>query len=143
MSDLTYEQANDEMLTLFKTAWETDDYASTFQIYYESVDQERPVGEQPLCRIWIRHASGQQRSLGGRGQRKFDRRGQVQIEILTPTGKGLSDSYRLAKVAADAFEGQRTPGGIWFRNVRISERGTDGIYLQMAVFADFVYDEVK
>lgn len=136
---LTFEQANDELLHLVSTAW----YPTTYRIFYESIDTEQLHDRNPFCRVWIRHASGGQRTLGGKGNRMFQRRGNLQIEVSAPVGKGLSESYQLAKVLTDAIEGHTTPGGIWFRNVRINERGSDGTYTTVAVFAEFVYDEVK
>lgn len=133
------EQAYDELLSMFKTGWEVTGHAA----HFEGLDLEKSVGQDPYARVWIRHSGGGQVSMGGVGNRMFERRGSIQIEIASPTGNGLSESYQLAKVAADVFEGKSSPGGIWFRNVRWRERGESGGFNHVLVTADFIYNDVK
>lgn len=137
---LTYAEARDEILAVFKTAWDTTSY----QAFYDDVRQQRGDTESPWASVHLRHASGGQATLSGEtGSRTFARTGNITTQIFTPSGKGLQDAYALAKVVSDAFEGANTPGGAWFRNVRLNEVGRDGQFFQLNVIVDFSYDEIK
>lgn len=133
----TYDQAYDLMMALFKAAWDTTGH----EIFWENVENKRETDNTAFARIDISHSIGSQATLGGPA-RSFRRVGAITIRIYTQAGKGLQESYQLAKVAADAFEGKST-GGIWFRNVRINEVGRQGAYYQLNVVVDFEYDEIK
>jgi hypothetical protein len=41
----------------------------------------------------------------------------------------------------DVFQGKSTPGGVWFRDVRLLETDAEGHWSQVNVVADFTYDE--
>jgi hypothetical protein len=136
----TFEQARDDILTLFKTAWDT----TTYPAVYEDTKGDRPASDTPFARPRIRHTTGGQASLsGGLGTSRFERIGFLLVAIYTPQGSGLTNAYSLAKIVADAFEGTASPNGVWFRNVRINEIGPDGDFFVTNVVVDFVYDEVK
>lgn len=134
----TYEEAYDLMMTLFKTAWD----GTGHRAFYENIENDRETDDTAFAHVSISHASGFQATLGGTGSRIFRRTGVITIMIYTQAGKGLQESHQLAKVAADAFEGQST-GGIWFRNVRINEIGREGAFYQTNVIVEFEYDETK
>lgn len=137
---LTFAQARDEILTLFKTAWD----ATGHEAFYEDVKKQRDNTQDPWAWVILRHATGGQTALNGNaGERMFSRLGFVQVSVYTAIGGGLQDSYDLAKVVADAYEGASTSGGVWFRNVRINEIGRDGEFFIVNVIVDFEYDEVK
>lgn len=136
---VTFEQATDEILILFKAAWDT----TTFDAFYENVADDRDDSEDPYCQVWIRHTAGAQRTMGAPGGRRFNRTGILLVQLYCPSGKGLQESYRLAKVLADAFEGSRTPGDVWFRNTKIDERQRDGNFRRLDFTTEFSYDEIK
>ena len=136
---LTFEQAYDDILKMINVAWATTGY----KIYFESVQDEREAETLPFCRVWVRHAGGGQKTLGGEGNRLFDRRGFLRIEVYSRITNGLQESYQLAKVASDAYEGRSSDNGVWFRRVRISEMGKDGIFNRVDVIVDFEYHEMK
>ena len=136
---LTYEQANDDMLTLLKTAWDPTGYT----MHWEGVRDQRDTDMSPWATVVVRHATGQQDTLGGVGSRQFLRLGTMVVTINTPSSSGLSEGYNLAKVVADAYEGISSPNGVWFRNVRINELGREGTFFQINVVVDFEYYETK
>lgn len=137
---LTYSEARAEIAEAFTTAWKNAN--PTFPIAYE--DAAAPGAFTPWARFSLRHNRGEQEALANPlGSRLFFRDGILLVQIFTPSGEGLTRSYDLAKVAADAFEGRKTPGGVWFRSVRIREVGPDGNWYQLNVTADFQYNEVK
>lgn len=137
---LTHQQARDEILDVFKAAWDPTGY----DVHYEDVRKQRNKDEEPWAIVTLKHASGFQATLSGAvGSRTFARLGFLTVQIFTPNGKGLQEAYDLAKVVSDVFEGTSTPGGVWFRNVRLNEVGRDGEFFQLNVIVEFRYDEVK
>lgn len=133
---LTFTEARDEILTLFRTAWEAQPTPPS--LFYWDVEQEDPTGEI-WARITVRHNIGGNDAIGNR---LFVREGVITLQIFTRFGEGLVNADATAKVAVDAFQGKSTPGGVWFRNVRYTEIGQDGEWFQSQVLADFEYTEV-
>lgn len=137
---LTHETAVDEMLSMFKTAWDT----TGFPAHYEEIRSDRSDTSLPWATTRIRHVTSHQSSLNGNiGQRRFTHLGYFTVQIFVPSGKGLQEAYRLAKVVSDAFEGVSSPSGIWFRNVTPREVDRDGAFFQQNVIIEFNYDEVR
>lgn len=152
MTGLTFEQARDYILDKFKLAWDTNsptvNGGSAPDVEYQNIAPEKAhlgKGNKAWARATVRHATGEQRSMGTPGNRIFTRRGVVTIQIFTPAGKqGLVLADRLGKVAVDAFEGEETStGDVWFRNVTYREVGVDGNWFQVNALAEFEYDAVK
>lgn len=137
----TYAQAVDDILGLFKVAWDTTGYTAI----YTNVAGDTPDDEEdPWARVTIQHTDGGQGSLtGGLGTTRWTRFGILTVQLFVPSGEGLSEAHTLGKLVTDAFEGVSTTNGVWFRNVRINEIGPDGEWYQVNVLVDFTYDEVK
>jgi len=140
---LTYRQARDDMLKLITDAWTTAN--PTYPMVYDDLGEPQiPKTELPWCRVTIKHNQGEQETLGSpMGGRLFYRDGLLTVQIFAPRGQGLTVGYDLAKVAADAFEGQASANGVWFRTVRLREVGPDGNWFQINVIAEFQYSEAK
>ena len=137
---LTYNEAKDEIFSLFKAAWDMTGHP----VHWQEVKKSRSKSEDAFAMISIRHAAGFQSTLGSSvGTTRFSRIGFTTIQIFVAAGKGLQEAYVLAKVASDAFEGVSTPGGVWFRNLRLNEVGKNGQFFQLNVVAEFNYDEIK
>lgn len=136
---MTFEEANDSIQGMIKRAWGF----TGRDIFYVSIPKDRMKGREPFLRISIHHQGGGQRTLGGRGERRFERTGFVMAQIYTPAAKGLQESYQLAKVISDAIEGNDSPEGVWFRRLRINEVGVDGMFNILNVIFDFDYHEQK
>lgn len=139
MSNLTFEEAIDDMQEMVLDAWTPTGH----KVFWESVDADRETDDTAWLISTIRHVTGRQQTLGGVGGRAFQRTGIIFLQIYTRVGKGLQESYQLAKVLVDAFEGKSSPNGVWFRNVRINEVGKDGTFSQTNVTVEFQYNEVK
>jgi hypothetical protein len=136
---LTYEEAVNSILSVFKTSWDSTGY----NVHYENTREERGSTSDPFAEIELRHFDSKQTTMGGTGNRHFERKGMALIKISTPSGKGLSESYILAKVVSDAYEGITSSEGVIFRNVRLNELGHNGPFLEMLVLVDFEYFELK
>ncbi len=139
---LTPDAAYDEILTFFKDVWD----ATTWLALYENVPGDKPEAGSldPWARVQVRTVTGNQASLSGDlGTLRWDRGGNVIIQIFVPLGEGLSEAKQLVKIVLDAYEGVTTPNGVWFRNARQNEVGSDGVWHQTNVIVDFTYDEIK
>ena len=139
MSNLSFEQAVDDMQAMVLAAWTPTGH----KIFWEAVEADRETDDTAWAVSTIRHVAGRQETLGGIGNRAFQRTGIIFLQIFTRVGNGLQESYQLAKVMADGFEGKSSPNGVWFRNVRINEAGKDGTFSQTNVTIEFQYNERK
>lgn len=139
MSNLTFEQAVDDMQAMVLATWTPTGH----KLFWESVEDSREIDDTAWAVSTIRHVAGRQKTLGGVGNRAFQRTGIIFLQIFTRVGNGLHESYQLAKVMSDAFEGKSSLNGVWFRNVRINEAGKDGAFSQSNVTVEFQYNEVK
>lgn len=140
MNSLTYKEAVDDINAMIKIVGDSEG----FPIHWDNKRTTNSMTtEQPYVAFLIRHAGGQQTSLGGVGQRTFLRVGTAIARVFTPTGKGLSSAYILAKSIVDAYEGVHSPNGVWFRNVRIQEIGKEGQFHELQVLIEFEYNEIK
>lgn len=146
----TIEVARDEIAQLFLDAWNAATLSSGLRVLFDDRPENVPTaastdGNPPAwARLTIRHTSGSQATLAGAdGRSRWRRNGVVTVQIFAPFGTGLSISDKLAMIALAAFEGQATASGVWFRNARLQEIGSDGPWFQVNVSAEFEYDEVR
>lgn len=142
----SFKEAHDEIMGVFKAAWDTTGYPVIWPNLAGAVGDQiatAPTGHIPYARISVRHLMGDETIGVVGGQRRYERRGMVIVQIFTPAGSGMDKAYDLAKTVADAFEGVVSGAGVWFRNVKIEEFGVVENTFQVNVFANFVYDEVK
>jgi len=140
----TLDQARDEVLTVFKTAWELDATSQNIPVLYWDVADDIP-DSGAWVRISMRHLGGRQATLrGATGERRYRYTGIVTVQVFTPFSEGMVLNDALATIAKNAFEGVTTdPGRVILRNVRINEIGPDGQWFNTNVLADFEYDEVR
>ncbi len=136
----TFAQANDEILSFFKTAWDTTGHPAL----YENVAGSPPTTQIPWARASLRFGPGENASLADpTGKQRFTRSGILTIQIFIPNGEGLSLGYTLSKIVADAFEGKATASHVWFRRVGTTPVGSSAEWYQFNVSIAFTYDEVK
>jgi hypothetical protein len=142
----TYMQAIDDILTKFKTAWDT----TGFEVIYPDVPLtaaqtaliEGTGDLEPWCRVTIRHGSRRQKTLGADpNSRIFDNNGIAFFEVYTTTGDGGVLAYQLSEVVRNAFEGISTPNGVWFRDCVAEETGLEGMWSRRNVTCAFEYDD--
>lgn len=149
MSNLTFTEARDEIHTLFKTAWDAGVETTGQPVLYADSKTQVPTTNDAdsnpdlWAKITVQHNGGGQGTLGGKGGRCFDRFGVVTVQVFTPLGTGLSIGDNVYKIVVDAYEGQTTPGGVWFRNVAVNEIGPEGEWFQTNITSDFEYEEQK
>ena len=139
----TFEQAYDEVLTTFKTAWDVPGHPVDYPNVTPTLTVPPAGDSSPWARVTITGLPPSARSLTGLSTARYTRNGLLIVQIFVPLGEGLAEAYNLSKIVADAFEGVHTPRQVWFRNVRVQEIGPDGEWFQTNVLVDFTYDEVK
>lgn len=149
----TTTEARDEILGLFKAAWDANTPAinggSVVEVRWQGVDAGTPpAADEPFARITIKHGPSGQTTFGAVGARRFTRFGIVTVQIFDPVSKGggLVFLDQASNIAKNAFEGVGTASGIWFRDVTIKEidhSNKYGPWQQFNVLADFQYDEVR
>lgn len=139
----TFTVARDEIVDHFVTAWSAQTPPVPVLLYGDK-HTDLPDNDA-WARLTVNHNLADAVTVGGEtGNRRFRRFGLVQVQIFTPSNMGLAIADTFAKVALDAFEGQKTQEDrVHFRNVRMIEVGQDGAWFQTNVIADFDYDEVK
>ena len=135
-----YQEARDSIFEILKQGWAT----TGFPILWPDVVADIPTTRAPWARVLLKHSLGYQATLSGStGQQRFSREGFIIVQIFTPNGEGSTRGYTLSKVVSNIFEGKSTENGIWFRNIRVNEVGSDSNWFQINVICDFIYDEVK
>lgn len=140
-------EADKEMAELFHQAWEvTAGYACD----WPNMKAEKDHAETETWARWaLDYVAGRQTSMGGDGGRKFGKTGLIYISVFTPLGSGLTNARQASQIAVSAYEGERTPGDVWFRNVRIESEGhgqgtgRNKSWWTTLVVAEFIYDYLR
>lgn len=142
MSTLTYSDAYDEVMALAKAAFDAVPITS---VHYPDMEFTIPAGDTAWARIAYDLISAGPASMAdATGRKRFRRSGLLSIQLFHPLGGGSTDAWNAAKVVADAFEGQTTAGGVWFRDLTgPSPIGASGGFSQTNLAVAFEYDEVK
>lgn len=149
---MTNTAARDEMFALLRTKWVAEAPAVvgggyTPDLQWPGVAYSPPPNNRAFGRVSLLTTTGRQSSLASAGGvRRWERRGVLIVQCFGPlsVGNAYDIAERLATIARNAFEGQTTPGGVWFRDCRTTDVGPDkdGWFGVNAV-AEFIYDEVK
>lgn len=142
MSSLTFDEAYDEILAMFRGGWIN---SAGFPVFYEDVADDRKASDDPFAKVFVNFGESRQIGYGGgqEGIRLYSRAGDLRCELHTLAGNGLLDSLRLVKVITDTFEGKRTPGGVWFRSINVVDIGRNGAFRITDVAVMFNFDERK
>lgn len=108
-------------------------------------DARKPRSDKPWARVTVNHNVSPQRTFGEPGNRRFERLGILTVQVFSPMSleQGLTLGEDLAVVARDAYEGNTTPSGVWFRNTKLQEVGPSDPWWQINVSTEFQYDELK
>ena len=139
---LTYEQARGETFEAFRDAWTGGGFALS-NVAWPDLEFTIPAGNVPWARVSFDIVTSGQDGFGI-GTRKFRRSGLLAVQLFTPLGGGSTDAMNLAKIVTDAFEGQRTAGGVWFRSISgPTSVGASGGFNQTNLAVAFEYDEIK
>jgi len=132
-------QARDEIVALFKAAWDADEDSCDVPVIWTGVR-----GEIPDSGSWVRvTVNFDDEGPASISKVHFKTTGTVIIQIFTPHDDGNVQADILQHIAKKAFRGKTTsPGAVWFRRVRPTAVGQDGQWFQTNVLADFEYEEI-
>lgn len=134
---MTPDQARDEMLAVFKAAWDTTGLGVT----YTDVPGSVPSADEAWARVTLRHADGGQTGFGATEVKKYTNSGALTVQVFAPVGDGSTEAYRLAQLLLLAFSQAR--GSVWYRRMRIREAGADGAFEQINFITEFTYDDQR
>lgn len=149
---MSYEYISDavaDMFNLFRDIWK-DEYDNPLPVEVPGMDFD--TADLTPVEVWARwrcdHSAeqGQASLAGGNGKRKWQRDGLISIELNTPPNSGVTQAYELAEVVLKAYQGKRTAGDAWFRNVRVVESSpqeNSGVWYKIYVFAEFTYEQIS
>lgn len=146
---ITQSEARDEIFAIFTNAWSAGSAAVTTYIpkieYQGLQSRNTPDTAKHWCRISIQTVSENQASFArNAGEKKFTAFGLVYVQIFSPHSEnnGFQKGLLLGQVAKNAFRGESTPGGVWFRNVRINELSPEDSFHRLNVVAEYEHDEL-
>lgn len=133
---MTPDAARDEMLAVFKAAWD----ATGYHVAWSDNAAGAPPDEEPWARVTVRHADGMQGALSNAvGARLQTYVGTLWVDLYVPKGQGVTMGYTLARLVIEAYRAAR--GAVWYRRLRFQEAGDDGAFSRVIVLIDFTYDD--
>jgi len=136
----SYLEARDSIFEAIYGIWQPTGY----DIQWPDKVFSKPDEQVPFARVTLNHEDGYQASLvNHHGQRIWERRGTLFVQIFTPLGQGNDEAYGLAKMLIDMLQKLYTSAGVMCRNVRLNEVGQEDYdFFQVNVVADFTYEEI-
>lgn len=133
---MTPNDAKDEMLLVFRTAWPVELFAR----YPDVAEMQKPSSAVSWARVDLKHADGGVSSLANAaGHTLHTARGTLWVQVFAPMGDGGVAGYTLAKTVLDAYRAAR--GGVWYRKHRLRDVGPDGAWHRTDFLVDFTYDD--
>jgi hypothetical protein len=135
----TLAEARDAISSLVTTAW--TGAAGAAPLLYENLDaQEPPAGTALWGRLSVQFDEATRASLGNDGGALFRRRGRLYVQIFVPHGKDVTPALTLAETLVRGIEKPGHTGNVWFRDVGAEQIGSDSVYWQINIRADFQFD---
>ncbi len=136
-------QAKDEMLEVFKTAWDADPVSTGLIIKYPDVLGPIPSSNDAWVEVLVQHNVGGEANLQGTGStRRYRSAGFLLFRIMTPTLEGLDLAGQLAEVTVKAFETAKSKSVRYFASTP-NFVGNDGAWHQTNVVVEFEYDTFR
>lgn len=133
----TFEQNNADLIAFARTAWVNAGQDANL-LAYENLQFDPPEDPpKPWARITVQHDGGQ-RAL----TRLFRRTGRITVQVFVPAGESRLELDQILDTVVPAFEDAGRVGESWFREVKLREVGSDGVYYQANVIAEFTFDRI-
>lgn len=148
-----YTQAVDEMNKLFNDAFAAPNIVSLIgykpEIFWYGNERE---GLPSSDKFWVRHSVQnvleEQSSLseceGAVGKKLYDSSGVIIIQFFCPksTANSLEKGRKLAMIARNAYRGNGTPNGVWFRNARVVDVPDEKPWYRLNVVIEYEFSEI-
>lgn len=145
-----YVLARDEIFALFVAEWNASAAAIVGyipEIRYQGLESLSPDNSKFWARLSTQMVAEGQATLGAAeagGQKLYESNGLFFAQVFGPLNN--SDTWEklqlLAIVAKRSIRGKKTSSGVWFRNEKINEIGSDGRFEQINAVAEFQYREI-
>lgn len=139
-------EATDDILTMFKTAWDTITPVVPEVIYPATEQRDLFSGDNSFAQIQLTHTRRSVATLANHGnKRRYKAEGVFVVNIHVPL-KGndvLTTAQNLGKIVTDAFENIRSPNGVDFFNVTGEEIGNLDRFYLLTVSMNFEYTEIR
>lgn len=94
--------------------------------------------EASWARISVQHSTAEQTTMGSAPSRKFERRGNIFVQLFVQENQGAGALADLAEDVRDVLEGQRLDGLTIYAG-RTEEAPSDGVWAMAAVVLPFRY----
>ena len=138
--------ANDLILKRFIAEWE-DRTIFTFENSQFTPPGLGIPGDTSDVAAWtrvvVRGRESFQETIGATGNRKFQRKSEVFIQIFVPIDTGTGEANTLAQAAREIFEGVKLNGDIHFGAGIVEPIGVSDRWFQVNVTVPFDYWETK
>jgi len=147
--NLSDQQAKDEILTLFTTAWNLNtpplNGSAVVALEFDGVDaQGERDPTKPWARVMVQQTVSEPVGLGGLSNVRYTRNGIITVQVFTPLSEGgPTKAEQLSVVIREALEGKTTSGGVWFRVPRITVVGQGAGWYQINTTALFQFDQIR
>lgn len=148
----TFDQATDDIFSLFNTAWTTGSAAivgSVPFIYWPGLEiEENPETDKYFVIVSKKTVFEEQKTLSGNldglGTRRYNNRGFIMFSINAPVSdpEGYRKATLLGMLTRDAYRGKETSSAIWFRNCRVEEGVSTGRFNVINVVIEYEYDDL-
>jgi hypothetical protein len=80
--------------------------------------------------------------VGDPANRRYSMDGLLTVAFYAIGGDGRRAAQALGQRVLDAFRGQKTAGGVWFRRERVNDVGADGPWWHVNTIVEYQYDTV-
>lgn len=136
-------QAKDEMLEVFKNAWDADPVSTGLDVVYPDILGPTPSSDNAWVEIVVQHNTGGEANLAGSGStRRYRSTGFLIFRVMTPTLEGLDLADQLAEVIIKAYEISKSRS-VMYISPRPNFVGNDGAWHQTNVVVEFQYDTIR
>jgi len=140
---MTADEARDEMLAVFKAAWDTTGYHVVWDDTPGTPPEVDGTDKKPWARVNVQHFGGRQSSLGNAdGAKRHTFSGMLSVQVFAPAGDGHAIGYPLATLVLNALRAPRRQA-IWYREQSLREQPRYGNFSQINVSTLFFYDDVR
>lgn len=149
---LAYSEAADEMLALFKAAWEAGSGAIAGYIPEVRWPGVEKTAKPDSSKFWVRVSlqgikEGQatlSNCVGLNFKKRYEAKGLIFVQLFCPKSleTAVNKGRFLATVARNAFRGKTTAGGVIFRHARFSELPQEELFHRFNIVAEYEFDEI-
>lgn len=148
----TYPQAVDAMFKLFNDAWNAGAAAivgSVPHVRWPDVEEPaKPITDAYWCRVSLNTILEGQTTLkvgvAPSENRRYTSTGLLFVQLFCPMSdaQAADKGRQLAVLARNAFRGNETSNGVWFRNARIVPLAPEENAYRFNIVVEYEYDDI-